>query len=54
VYVVGDEVVGAMRRYAPEGDWRTNVASVVTSKESPTNSASAHVSSHGKRPAYSG
>jgi len=26
VYVVGDEVVGAMRRYAPEGDWRTNVA----------------------------
>jgi glutathione synthase/RimK-type ligase-like ATP-grasp enzyme len=54
VYVVGDEVVGAMRRYAPEGDWRTNVASVVTSKELPTNSASAHVSSHGKRPAYSG
>ena len=26
VYVVGDQVVGAMRRYAPEGDWRTNVA----------------------------
>ena len=26
VYVVGDEVVGAMYRYAPEGDWRTNVA----------------------------
>jgi len=26
VYVVGDEVVGAMRRHAPEGDWRTNVA----------------------------
>jgi RimK family alpha-L-glutamate ligase len=26
VYVVGDEVVGAMNRYAPEGDWRTNVA----------------------------
>ncbi|MFB6172657.1 MAG: RimK/LysX family protein [Haloarculaceae archaeon] len=26
VYVVGDEVVGAMTRYAPEGDWRTNVA----------------------------
>jgi RimK family alpha-L-glutamate ligase len=26
VYVVGDEVVGAMRRYAPEDDWRTNVA----------------------------
>ncbi|MEF8773791.1 MAG: RimK/LysX family protein [Halobacteriales archaeon] len=26
VYVVGGEVVGAMRRYAPEGDWRTNVA----------------------------
>jgi RimK family alpha-L-glutamate ligase len=25
-YVVGDEVVGAMRRYAPEDDWRTNVA----------------------------
>lgn len=26
VYVVGDEIVGAMRRHAPEGDWRTNVA----------------------------
>jgi RimK family alpha-L-glutamate ligase len=26
VYVVGDEVVGAMYRYAVEGDWRTNVA----------------------------
>jgi len=26
VYVVGDDVVGAMRRHAPEGDWRTNVA----------------------------
>ncbi|MFC7202415.1 RimK family alpha-L-glutamate ligase [Haloferax namakaokahaiae] len=26
VYVVGDEIVGAMYRYAPEGDWRTNVA----------------------------
>jgi RimK family alpha-L-glutamate ligase len=26
VYVVGGEVVGAMYRYAPEGDWRTNVA----------------------------
>jgi RimK family alpha-L-glutamate ligase len=26
VYVVGEEVVGAMNRYAPEGDWRTNVA----------------------------
>ncbi|WP_313695385.1 RimK/LysX family protein [Halorarum halobium] len=26
VYVVDDEVVGAMNRYAPEGDWRTNVA----------------------------
>ncbi|WP_290814626.1 RimK family alpha-L-glutamate ligase [Halovivax sp.] len=26
VYVVGDEVVGAMYRYAPENDWRTNVA----------------------------
>jgi RimK family alpha-L-glutamate ligase len=25
-YVVDGEVVGAMRRYAPEGDWRTNVA----------------------------
>jgi RimK family alpha-L-glutamate ligase len=26
VYVVGGEVVGAMYRYAPENDWRTNVA----------------------------
>jgi len=26
VYVVGDGIVGAMYRYAPEGDWRTNVA----------------------------
>lgn len=26
VYVVGDEIVGAMYRYAPENDWRTNVA----------------------------
>jgi len=26
VYVVDDEIVGAMYRYAPEGDWRTNVA----------------------------
>ena len=26
VYVVGDTVVGAMYRYAPENDWRTNVA----------------------------
>ncbi|MDY6819279.1 MAG: RimK/LysX family protein [Halobacteriales archaeon] len=26
VYVVGDDIVGAMRRYAPEDDWRTNVA----------------------------
>ncbi len=26
VYVVGDRVVGAMFRYAPENDWRTNVA----------------------------
>jgi RimK family alpha-L-glutamate ligase len=26
VYVVGDEVVGAMRRHAPDDDWRTNVA----------------------------
>jgi RimK family alpha-L-glutamate ligase len=26
VYVVGDSVVGAMYRQAPEGEWRTNVA----------------------------
>jgi len=26
LYVVGDRVVGAMDRFAPEGDWRTNVA----------------------------
>ncbi|MFB6156042.1 MAG: RimK family alpha-L-glutamate ligase [Haloferacaceae archaeon] len=26
VYVVGDQVIGAMFRYAVEGDWRTNVA----------------------------
>lgn len=26
VYVVGEEIVGAMNRYAPEDDWRTNVA----------------------------
>ena len=26
VYVVGDEVIGAMNRYAPDNDWRTNVA----------------------------
>ncbi|MFC6721640.1 RimK family alpha-L-glutamate ligase [Halobacteriaceae bacterium SHR40] len=26
VYVVGGEVIGAMYRHAPEGDWRTNVA----------------------------
>ena len=26
VYVVGDDVVGAMYRYAPDNDWRTNVA----------------------------
>jgi RimK family alpha-L-glutamate ligase len=26
VYVVGEEVIGAMNRYAPENDWRTNVA----------------------------
>ena len=26
VYVVDDVVVGAMNRYAPEGEWRTNVA----------------------------
>jgi len=26
IYVVDGEIVGAMYRYAPEGDWRTNVA----------------------------
>jgi RimK family alpha-L-glutamate ligase len=26
VYVVDDRIIGAMYRYAPEGDWRTNVA----------------------------
>ncbi len=26
VYIVGDEIIGAMFRYAPDGDWRTNVA----------------------------
>jgi RimK family alpha-L-glutamate ligase len=26
VYVVGDRVVGAMRRHAPDDEWRTNVA----------------------------
>ena len=26
VYVVGERIIGAMYRYAPEGDWRTNVA----------------------------
>jgi len=26
VYVVGGEIVGAMRRHAPDGDWRTNIA----------------------------
>ena len=26
VYVVDGEIIGAMYRYAPEGDWRTNVA----------------------------
>ena len=26
VYVVGDRIVGSMYRYAPESDWRTNVA----------------------------
>lgn len=26
VYLVGDEIVGAMYRYAPDGDWRTNVS----------------------------
>jgi RimK family alpha-L-glutamate ligase len=26
IYTVGEKVVGAMNRYAPEGEWRTNVA----------------------------
>ena len=26
LFVVGDEVVGAIRRHAPPGDWRTNVS----------------------------
>ncbi|MWG36121.1 RimK family alpha-L-glutamate ligase [Halomarina oriensis] len=26
VYTVGEKVIGAMHRFAPEGDWRTNVA----------------------------
>ncbi|MGM0591090.1 MAG: RimK/LysX family protein [Halobacteriota archaeon] len=26
VYIVDDEIIGAMYRYAPEGEWRTNVA----------------------------
>ena len=26
VYVVGDRVIGAMDRYAPDDDWRTNIA----------------------------
>ncbi|MFW5978209.1 MAG: RimK/LysX family protein, partial [Halohasta sp.] len=26
IYIVGEEIIGAMYRYAPEGDWRTNVA----------------------------
>jgi RimK family alpha-L-glutamate ligase len=26
VYVVGDRIIGAMNRYAPDNDWRTNVA----------------------------
>jgi RimK family alpha-L-glutamate ligase len=26
IYVIDDEIVGTMRRYAPDNDWRTNVA----------------------------
>ena len=42
VYVVGDEVVGAMYRYAPDNDWRTNVA-VGGSVEDATDSLSDEV-----------
>ncbi|MFB6183478.1 MAG: RimK family alpha-L-glutamate ligase [Haloarculaceae archaeon] len=42
IYVVGDRVIGAMNRYAPEGEWRTNVA-LGGDVEDATDSMPAHV-----------
>lgn len=38
VVVVGDKVVAAIHRYAPQGDWRTNVARGATAKPCPITS----------------